>query len=55
MKRKYVKPQFVVVELQHKELILDASPLNIKSVSANVDLGYIGDDSGYYEGSDDIR
>lgn len=55
MKKQYQKPQFNVVELQHKELILDASAQQVKNTTTNLgadDFEFIGDDTGY---TGDIR
>jgi len=45
MKKKYMKPTMNVVQLQHRTMLLQASPLNSVN-SGDVGLNYVGGGSG---------
>lgn len=60
MKKEYQKPQLTVVELQHKENMLQASTYHIDAVNTNLGgdaIGIIGDgsDEDYIEEDGVIR
>lgn len=49
MKKEYVKPNMLVVELRRRCLLLDTSSRSVKSVGGNADMKYGGSDENYQD------